>query len=100
MGDKRQLFREFFSVDVVVTPQLQPEEIKTLTKAFSPAIDPSTFQQNGIRLGGQKYTFLRSEDRSVLGRKVCISFSEQICFLWTALICSSLSFSRCLFAGW
>ena len=48
-------------------PQVTPAEVKKLVSGIS---DSSQFQQSGIIIGGTKYMFVRSLERSAYGRKV------------------------------
>jgi profilin len=46
-----------------------PAELQAIQQGFS---DSSTLQANGVRVNNIKYMFLRSDDRSIYGKKVSV----------------------------
>ena len=48
---------------------MSQDEVLTTAKAFA-AQDFSSFSANGIRVGGEKFMFLRELDGAILGKKV------------------------------
>lgn len=45
---------------------ITPDEVRTLMAGFSNA---GTLQANGVRVGGQKYMFLQSDDNQIQGKQ-------------------------------
>ena len=59
------------------TSQITPEQQQTIINAFKKD-DPSEFQAGGIKLGNNKYMYLRQVDSSFYGKKGVSTFTDQL----------------------
>jgi len=57
--------------------QVSPQEIRAVVAAYKDKGDPSTgvkkVQASGLHVAGERYIVLKADERSLYGRKVCIS---------------------------
>jgi len=51
--------------------QVSPQELKPIVSSFADSSEPKAIQSSGFHIAGDKYITLRSDDRSLYGKKVC-----------------------------
>ncbi|KAK5938969.1 profilin, required for normal timing of actin polymerization in response to thermal stress [Knufia obscura] len=49
--------------------QVSPQELKPIVSSFSDSSEPKAIQGQGFKVAGDKYFTLRSDDRSLYGKK-------------------------------
>ena len=54
----------------VLNTQVSPNEIKDVISSYSDSGDPKKIQMQGFHIGGAKYMTIRTDERSVYGKKV------------------------------
>ena len=65
--------RERMLVDVDMSHQVAPAEIKEVVSAYKDTGDVKKVQSAGLHIAGDRYVVIKADDRSLYGKKVHMS---------------------------